>query len=243
MGTALPAQAGASRNGGRVLFSGALKSSWFDQSAAANRVQDVPAPAGGAGEALRLQAFNSDVSPLTPTNNPRAQLTTPLNVRPGGQFWESFEVYVPNNFPVSETYRGWLALGSPAYGAPWAGSPSTGLLITDGEFRFQRNGYAADPWQIAWQKPLVLGQWTRFTWHIGLSKDGFVQLFMNGKPQLLADGAASSTTLDMPVIDATDSKGPWIAQLSVYYKRNEFRDVTLYFRDFKIATTQALAQA
>jgi hypothetical protein len=244
VGIALPATAGASQNDGRVLFSGARPSSWpLNQSAAASRVQEVPDPAGGAGDALRFEAFNKDVFPLTPTHNPRAQLITPLTVRPGGQFWESFEVYVPESFPVAATYRGWLALGSPAYGAPWAGSPSTNLLITGGDFRFQRNGYGAHPWQITWQTPLILGRWTRFTWHIGFSKDGFVQLFMNGAPQALADGNTSSTTLHMPVIDPTDSKGPWISQLSAYYKKDEFPDVTLYFRDFKIATTHALAQS
>ena len=181
--------------------------------------------------------------PLTPTTNPRAQLVTPLPVRPGGQFWESYEVYVPTNFPVAATRKSWIALGSPAFGPPWTGTPSVALSIDDGNFRFQRDGYASDPWQIAWQTPLVLGEWVRFTWHVLLSQSGYVQLWMNNQPVELADGATSSTTLNMPVIDQGDARGPWFSQLSVYFKHNSFRQVTIYFRDFRIATTEALAVA
>ena len=57
----------------------------------------------------------------------------------------------------------------------------------------------------------------------------------------LADGATSSTTLSMPVLDPGNYRGPWFSQLSVYYKHNSFPQVSVYFRDFRIATTEALA--
>lgn len=226
-----------------LLFNGANKTAWTDQSATNTRVRRVWDPSTGTGAALRFQAFNGDVFPLTPTTNPRAQLVTPLPVRPGGQFWESYEVYVPTNFPVAATRKSWIALGSPAFGPPWTGTPSVALSIDDGNFRFQRDGYAPDPWQIAWQTPLVLGEWVRFTWHVLLSQSGYVQLWMNNQPVELADGATLSTTLNMPVIDQGDARGPWFSQLSVYFKHNSFRQVTIYFRDFRIATTEALAVA
>ncbi len=224
-----------------LLFSGTNKSAWSDQSATSTRIRNVSNPGNGGGTALRFQTFNQDGFPLTATTNPRAQLVAGLRVKPGSQFWESYEVYVPSNFPVAASQHGWIALGSPAYGAPFAGSPSVGLEITDGDFRFQRNGYASDPWQIAWQTPLVLGQWIRFTWHALLSENGYVQLYMNGKPLELADGATTSTTLYMPVLDQSDFRGPWFSQLSVYYKHNMVPQVTLYFRDFRIAKTEAVA--
>jgi hypothetical protein len=224
-----------------LLFNGTNKGAWLlDQSATSTRIRKVRNPAG-TGMALRFQTYNGDVFPLTPTTNPRAQLVTPLPLRPGREFWESYEVYVPTNFPLAASHHGWIALGSPAFGAPFAGSPSVGLEIIDGNFRFQRDGFATDPWQIAWQTPLVLGHWIRFTWHVLLSESGYVQLFMNNQQLELADGAAKSTTLYMPVIDQTNSLGPWFSQLSVYYKRNTFPHITLYFRDFRIATTEALA--
>jgi hypothetical protein len=224
-----------------LLFNGTNKRAWaFDQSATSTRIRKVQNPTG-PGAALRFQTYNGDVFPLTPTANPRAQLVTPLQVRPGNEFWESYEVYVPPNFPLTASHHGWIGLGSPAFGAPFAGSPSVGLEIVNGDFRFQRNGYATNPWQIAWQTPLVLGHWIRFTWHVLLSQSGYVQLYMNNQQLELADGTTKSTTLYMPVIDQTNYLGPWYSQLSVYYKHNTFPHVTLYFRAFRIATTEALA--
>jgi hypothetical protein len=167
----------------------------------------------------------------------------PLHVNVGTQFWESYEVLIPRNSPLATSHHGWLGLGSPAYGAPYAGSPSLGLEIVGGHFRFQRNGFASHPWQIAWERPVTLGRWIRFTWHVLLSQNGYVQLFMNNQPLQLADGATTSTTLYMPVIDQSDFRGPWFSQLSVYYQHNTYPQVTLYFRNFRIATTEALAVA
>jgi Polysaccharide lyase len=224
-----------------LLFNGTNKSAWpVDQSATTARIRKVSNPIG-SGTALRFQTYNGDVFPLTPTTNPRAQLLAPLSNSPGVQFWESYEVYVPTNFPLAATHHGWISLGSPAFGPPWAGTPSVELAIVDGDFRFQRNGYAADPWQIAWQTPVVEGRWVRFTWHVLLSRAGYVQLYMNNAPLELADGSATSTTLYMPVIDQSNYEGPWISQLAVYYKHNMAPKVTLYFRDFQIAKTEALA--
>ena len=238
----VPAGAAArnARSGSGLLFNGSNKSAWFDQSATSTRIRRVSNPAG-TGTALRFQTYNQDVFPLTPTSNPRAQLVAPLPISVGDQFWESYEVYLPRSFPVAATYHGWLALGSPAYGAPWAGSPPVELAINDGHFRFQRDGYAAYPWQIAWQAPLVLGRWVRFTWHVQLSRTGFVQLYMDNQPLELSNGSSASTTLFMPVLDPSDDRGPWVSTLQVYYRHDEFPQVTVYFRDFRIARTEALA--
>ena len=227
----------AQRSG--LLFNGSNKGAWADQSAVVSRIQEVRDPATGVGKVLRFVAYNSDVFPITPTQNPRAQLVTPLRVRPGGQFWESYEVYVPRSFPVARTYHAWVALGSPAYGAPWAGSPSIELGINAGHFRFQRNGFADHPWQIAWQMPLVLGRWVRFTWHVLLSRQGFAQLYVDNSPVALASGGSRSTTLAMPVIDQSNGIGPWFSQLSVYFQHNAFSKLTLYFKDFRIGTSEA----
>jgi len=227
----------------RLLFSGTNKSAWrLDQSATVTRIRRVPNPSG-TGTALRFQTYDQDVFPLTPTSNPRSQLLTPLGVKVGGQFWESYEVFLPRSFPLAASRHSWISLGSPAFGPPWAGTPPAELSIVGGDFRFQRNGFASDPWQVAWQAPIVLGRWIRFTWHVMLSQNGYVQLWMNNQPLELADGSSSSTTLYMPVIDQTDTRGPWFSQLAVYYKHGTFPQLTVYFRDFRIATTEALAVA
>lgn len=240
-----PATTHAELHSGRspgLMFNGSKKSSWWlDQSATLSRIQEVTDPATGVGKVLRFRTYNSDVFPLTPTMNPRSQLITPLHLSPGGRFWESYEVYVPKGFPVAQTYHAWISLGSPAFGEPYAGSPTAEVEIIDGHFRFQRNGFASHPWQIAWQTPLVLGRWVRFTWHVGFSSAGFTQLYYNNAPVELANGSSRSTTLSMPVIDASDSTGPWISQLCLYYQHNAFPDLTVYFKDFRLAKTEAAA--
>jgi hypothetical protein len=242
--------AGTSTPAGQVLFNGSSKSAWHDESASANRIVAAPettfaaaaAIDGDSDPALQFTADNGDVYPLTPTGNPRAQLSTPTGiVRQGTPFWESYEFYLPLNFPVSETYGGWVALGSPFYGAPSAGTPPTEISLNNGEIRFMRDGHAPSPYQTAWEEPIVLGQWIRITWHIMPSTNGWVQLYVNGVPVSLYNGSTSSTTLDMPLVDPTNDVGPWYSQMSVYYKLNEFSALTIDFRDFKIATTQTAA--
>jgi hypothetical protein len=228
---------------GVVLFNGAKVSAWFRQSATATRVVSVPNPSGAPGHVLKFTALNSDVWPRTPTANPRAQLVTPDNVvRPGDRFWESYEIYLPTTFPVAQTMNGWLALGSPFYGAPWNGSPSVGLEITDGDFRWATNEYAQVPWHILWQRPIVTGRWIRFTWDINPSAAGFAELYVNDVAVHVNYDRHQQHGAHLPVMDQTNSDGPWESQLSAYFKLNEFAKVTIYFKDFRIATTQGAAE-
>jgi hypothetical protein len=46
----------------------------------------------------------------------------------------------------------------------------------------------------------------------------------------------------MATKDASNYEGPWSAQLAVYYELDKFSDLTVYFKNFKIATTQAAAE-
>ena len=229
-----------------MLFDGSTVSAWRYQAAAADRVTSVPDPDGAGDSALRFTAYDGDVYPLTPTDNPRAQLITPSNIITYGQaFWESYEVYVPPSFPVAQTHGGWLGLGSPLYGAPFTAEPTTGISLIDGQIRFQLNRLAPQPYQIEWQEPIVTGTWIRITWHILPSMAGYTQLFVNDQPVSLPlpYGVGSSTTLPMSTIDAGSSNGPWYSQLSVYYKAGEYTQATLYFKGFKIGTTQAAVES
>ncbi|MGO9956045.1 MAG: hypothetical protein ACLP50_08695, partial [Solirubrobacteraceae bacterium] len=149
----------------------------MNQSATPGRVQQLTGSkatavaSDGTGSGQTLLSFttqDSDVFPLTPTSNPRSQLTTPRGtVTEGRPFWESYEVYLPTNFPLARTNLGWLTFGSPFYGAPFAGSPSLGLQLDSGDWRWQGNLYApGTAWEIYWQTPATLGKWTRFTWYV-----------------------------------------------------------------------------
>jgi Polysaccharide lyase len=228
---------------GTTLFSGSAVTGWLNQSANASRVTVVQDPDAASDSVLQFNVFNSDIAPLTPTGNPRAQLITHNGVVTQNQpFWESYEVYIPASFPTSLTYNSWIALGSPFYGAPWNGSPSVELQIENGDFIWRTNAYSQKPGSILWQSPVVTNQWVRFTWYVNPAIDGFAELYVNGQPLTVTYNGHTGAGVDIPVIDATNDTGPWESQLSVYMEHNVFSELTMYFKNFTIATTQALAQ-
>jgi hypothetical protein len=225
-----------------LLFDGGLQTSWLlNQSATPTRVATVADPTNPAATALQFTTLNSDIAPLTPTDNPRSQLVSPYVLRANQAYWESFEVYVPAGFPLVST--GWTSLNAAAYGAPWAGTPPAELSIENGDFRFQRNAYGAHPWQVAWSSPVVEGTWVRFTWHFLLSANGWIELYVNGKQVTLLNGTAKVSRLPIAMLDPTDSKGPWWSDLQLYYEHGIYPSASLLFQGFRIATTQAVAEA
>ena len=201
----------------------------------------VPDPTGTSAPTLQFTTYNSDVAPLTPTANPRAQLLTPAVIKKGQTLWESFEVYVPSSFPSIQPGEGWISLETAVYGAPFAGSPAAEIGIDGGDFRFQRDVYAPTPYSIAWSSPLVKDRWVRFTWHFLVARNGWVELYVDGTQVLLNNGSTRVRRLHMPLIDPTDATGPWFSDLQLYYMHNEFPSLTVLFKGFRIATTRSLA--
>jgi hypothetical protein len=241
---ARPRPTAASAQSGSVLFDGSTTAGWYNQSASANRVALVPDPAGTADQVLQFTAYNSDIAPLTPNSNPRAQLITPANLlTPGVAFWESYQLYLPTSFPTAQTWGGWVAFGSPFYGAPWTGTPSVSLQIMNGQFLWEANGNAAFPWAPLWRSPVVTGRWIRFTWYVVPATSGFAELYVNDRPVWVRTAGPLQRGADLAVIDQSNAQGPWYSQLSVYYQHNEFPQLTAYFKDFKIATTQQAAES
>lgn len=227
---------------GPVLFDGSsITSWWLNQSATASRVQLVPDPSGAAGTAQQFTTYNTDVSPLTPTVNPRSQLVTPLMFKPGTTYWESFELYIPTNYQFVKT--GWVSLESAVYGYPYAGTPPVTISLENGAFRFQRNEYAPNPWQIAWSTPVVRGQWYRFTWHFDFASNGWVELYVNDVQQKLKSGSTSVMQLPVNFLDATENKGPWMSQEQLYYQLGLYQSAQVYFKNYKVATTQVAAES
>jgi Polysaccharide lyase len=227
-----------------MLFNGVSTSGWFEQEAASNRIQSIADPDGASDSVLSFTADNADIAPLTPTDNPRAQMSTPTNIlKSGVPFWESYEVYFPTSFPISETNGGWLALGSPFYGPPYNGTPSIEMLVDNGRYYWSTDSYAPAGSKVLWSQPVVTGVWTRFTWYVVPSAEGFVELYVNDKPIVETYNGQTGDGVSIPVIDATNYEGPWFSQMSVYYEHNEFSSVNLDFKDFAIASTQTAAES
>ena len=212
---------------------------------------------GASDETTQVTVDNADVAPLTPTVNPRAQLVSPGGIiNSGGTYWVSFEMYLPASFPAGGApSNGFILLNESGYGAPYAGSPPIALYANNGDFEIQRNASSSPAYQVAWQSPIVRGQWVRFTFHFLHSTNGWFELYMNGVQQELYDGpaqtpasdpnAAANSTLQMPVNyqDSSDNTGPWYAYEQVYYSVNTFPSLTVDYKDFTVATTQAAAEA
>lgn len=226
---------------GTILFNGTMLNTWWlNQSASPTRTQLVADPDGAGDTVQQFTTYNTDVAPLTPTLNPRSQLVTPLMFKPGQTYWESFELYIPSNFTFLKT--GWTSLESAVYGYPYNGTPPASISIENGDFRYQRNGFAPTPWQIAWQTPVVKGQWYRFTWHFLLSSTGWVQLYVNDVLQNLKLGTTNYTQMPISMIDKTDNVGPWMSQEQLYYELGMYQSAQVYFKDYKVASTQAAAE-
>jgi hypothetical protein len=226
-----------------LLFDGTTKRAWaLNQSAAPDRITQLDGFAGLPGPVLRFTALDGDVAPLTPTDNPRAQLVSPLIIRPGETVWESWLMYFPADLPYVPP-ADWLALWTPAYGAPFDGSPPTGFQIAGSRLELGRNGYAALPWVPAWTMPVPIARWTRFTVHFDFARAGWISLYVDGREQMLSGNHGRPVRrLDMALIDATNHTGPNASRILVYYAHGAFPSVTVYYADFRVATTRGAAE-
>ena len=121
--------------------------------------------------------------------------------------------------------------------------PPASISLESGTFRFQRNAYGGNRWQIAWSTPVVKRQWYRFTWHFLFSATGWIQLYMNDVQQKLKLGTTSVSQMPIALLDPTDSKGPWMADEQLYYQLGMYQSTSAYFKSFKIATTQPAAES
>jgi hypothetical protein len=222
-------------------FDGTVQSAWFNQSAP-GRVTQLTGFDGLSGPVLRLVAYNGDVAPLTPTDNPRAQLVSPSIIQSGDVLWESFRMFLPKSFPSGSPAK-WMVLWTQAYGPPFNGSGPGGLGVRGSRLEMDLNGYAPVPWKEVWSVPIPRGQWVRYTVHFLFSPDGWIELYVNGREQWLQEGTAPRTHhLLLSLDDPSNNGGPNSARIMVYYSHNGFVKATAYFADFKIGTTRAAVE-
>jgi hypothetical protein len=151
---------------------------WFNQSAPtdANGARAVEITDGTPH--LRLKALDSDVAPLTPNSNPRAQLCSPPLIEQGGTYRACVDLLIPGtSLPVSIDKAGgkWVEFVQFNCGPPFAGSPPLRIFTMDGATFGLR--LADSAW--GWSAPMDRDVWWRFVCEWEQATDGWYRLLVS----------------------------------------------------------------
>jgi polysaccharide lyase-like protein len=205
-------------------------------------VSEVPDPAGGGESSLKMTVSDSDVYPLTPTSDPRAQLDSPSIINPGDEFWWSSKFYLPADFPSS--VPGWLTVMEGPYGAPYDGSPPWHIELNGEHIQWTRND--TYKWDVPWQMPLVRGSWVNVMLHDRFGSDGFVEMWIDGQQVTFfaghtynPNGEAPTQRLEMQTMDHSNDGGPNFAVIQSYRQAGIFSSVTLFQGPMLLGSTRA----
>jgi hypothetical protein len=220
---------------GRLIFSGTTIGAFATNQSAPGAVTEVPDPTGGRQKVLALTVHDDDVAPVTPTENPRAQLLSPPLIKPGRTFWLSTAFLIPQSLPRVST---WLTLTS-VYGPPAFGSGPWDIALDDvrghGNLLMLRRGdeYRYD---IPWAIPVPRGRWTTVVVHERFARHGFLELWVNGqRVTFFADSPYDplhiGPTKRLPMATRGDSNGAGtnVAKIMQYRQRGQFQVGTVYF--------------
>jgi hypothetical protein len=231
---------------GHRLFSGTRISSFAMNQSAPGAVSEVANPTGGDETTLKMTVANSDVYPVTPTENPRAQLLSPSLFHPGDEFWWHSKFFLPADFPTS--VPGWLAVMEGPYGPPFEGSPPFSIELHGDTMGWQRNStYGYD---VPWEVPMVRDQWIDVVMHCRFGTEGFVELWVDGEQiTFFADSPYNpeheppTTRLEMATEDASNDGGANFAVIQSYREAGMFSSVSLLQGPMLIGTTRASVEA
>jgi hypothetical protein len=231
-----------------TFFSGRTASDFEVDHSAPGAISEtrglVPATArvGGGSSVIAMTVNNADVYPITPTENPRAELVSPPIVKPGEEVWLHTRFMVPTDYPaVSE--GGWVSLVS-FYGAPFNGPSPWHLELCGERLQWQRNGDYS--WDIPYEAPLVRGKWTDVLVHEKLSGEGFIEMWIDGQQidfftsgGFNPDHEAPTDRLEMATSDASNGAGANAAKIMQYRDAGMFETGTIYFEGLELGPTRA----
>ncbi len=195
-----------------------------------------------ANPVIAMTVNNADVFPITPTENPRAELVSPPIVRPGEEVWLHTRFMVPADYPAVPE-GGWVSLVS-FYGAPFNGPSPWHLELSGERLQWQRNGDYE--WDVPFQQPLVRGQWTDVLVHEKLAGEGFIEMWIDGRPiDFFSSGGfnpsdeSSTNRLQMATLDSSNGAGANSAKIMQYREAGMFRSGTIYFEGLELGPTRA----
>ena len=211
---------------------------WVDHSAP-EAIGEGTDPLGSGESVISMNVHNQDVYPVTPTENPRAELISPDIIEPGDEFWLSTKFLLPEDMP---SVPGWLSLVS-LYGPPFEGASPWHVAVDDNELRWQRNEtYGYD---IPWSAPLIKGSWVTVLAHERFGTDGWVEMWIDGQQiEFFKPGSfnpnhiAATTRLEMQTMDASNGAGPNSAKIMQYREAGMIEDATVFFGPLRLGTTR-----
>lgn len=212
-----------------LLFNGSRISDFSLMQAAPGAIQEVPDPVGSGEPSLQMTVNDRDVAPITPTDNPRAQLLSPPLIENGDEFWLSTKFLIPQSFP---TVNGWMSLME-IHGPPFNGSSPWQIEVVNGKLQWMRNG--TYHWDVPWQMPLVKGSWVNVLLHERFASDGFVEMWINGQP---VSFFGRETRLAMKTMDSSNSSGANSAKIMQYREEGMFESASVFFGSLKLGLTR-----
>jgi hypothetical protein len=225
-----------------LLFSATHLSDFWLRQSAPGAITEAPDPAGSGQTVFKLVVDDADSFPVTPTENPRAEMLSPHIVEPGDEIWWSAKVFLPSSdFPASTP--NFVTLLQGPYGEPWNGTPPFHIEVNGGVLKWQRNSTYG--WDIPWQMPLVRDRWVNFLIHERFGSDGWFELWVDGQPVTFfgggtynPNGVSPTQHLAMQTEDRSNNAEPNSIYLMSYRKKGMFPSLTVYHGPLKIGTTR-----
>jgi hypothetical protein len=222
-----------------LLFNGSRLADFDQVHAAPGAISEVSNPLGGGGSALEFTVDESDVYPVTPTENPRAQALSPSFIDPGEEFWMRTSFLVPTSFPEVD---GWLCL-SQIYGEPFDGSSPWQIGIGGDNLVWQRND--TYDYDVPFEMPLPKGRWVDVLVHQRFAADGWVEMWIDGQPVTFfassshnPNDVAPTQRLAMATVDHSNGGGPNHAKIMQYREAGLFDSATVFFGSLLVGTTR-----
>lgn len=176
---------------------------------------------------LKFSVNDTDIYPLTPTENPRAQAISHNFITPGMVFFWRLRIYLPDAFP--ENIK-WLNLGS-VYGKPYKG-PSPVSLYVQGS----RIG-----WGEYWSMPIkvVKGRWVTYTFHEHFGPDGWIELWVDGIQQTFSD---NTKRIYLSTQTSSNNSGLNHIKINNYRPRGARGNVTLFHDGLKVGSSREIVE-
>jgi hypothetical protein len=192
--------------------------------------------------------LDSDVSPCTPTSNPRASGYRYALFYPGDEVWESFSVYFPAGFP-SVPY---FLMFQEDYGAPFNSPPPNGIWLQNydgtGNRFYVTGNYDGVAKTVArvWSTKVTTGVWHDWMVHkrFATDKSGWLEVWFDGQQVTFSNGSTRLTNQQTMLTGATSANFGLLQYRSagMFPVSSYPNGLTIYFDEARVGTTRESVQ-